>query len=178
MDLFLDPSVRSLDVDAHRRRNYRVIIRVDPEDVIDEVQNNNDLITEVNVSAGVKVSAVGPDLRLTCPPKPRPHGTSHSLPSLIGTNASLSAGAPIRIGDGFAPGWYVGLTLANFTLEGRGEDFVTVTAVTKHALRQARIEFPSQDSMSTTVWVTPTIRPFHRCPSPVHPRLQRSLCIR
>ena len=115
-----------------------VIIRVDPEDVIDEVQeNNNDLIIEVNVSApGVKVSAVSPELRLTSSTQTTSSwNITLTNTALIGTNASLSAEAPIRISDGFAPGWYVGLTLANFTLEGRGEDFVTVTAV--HQARPA-----------------------------------------
>ena len=109
-----------------------VIVRVDPEDVVDEVQeNNNDLITQVNVSApGVKVSAVDPELRLESSTQTTSSwNITLTNTALIGTNASLSAGAPERTSDGFAPGWYVGLTLANFTLEGQGEDFVTVTAV-------------------------------------------------
>ena len=109
-----------------------VIVRVDPEDVVDEVQeNNNDLVTQVNVSApGVKVSAVNPDLRLESSIQTTSSwNITLTNTALLGTNASLSAGAPSRMSDGFAPGWYVGLTLANFSLDGRGEDYVTVTAV-------------------------------------------------
>ena len=109
-----------------------VIVRVDPEDVVDEVQeNNNDLVTQVNVSApGVKVSAVNPDLRLESSIQTTSSwNITLTNTALLGTNASLSAGAPSRVSDGFAPGWYVGLTLANFSLDGRGEDYVTVTAV-------------------------------------------------
>ena len=109
-----------------------VIVRVDPEDVVDEVQeNNNDLVTQVNVSApGVKVSAVNPALRLESSIQTTSSwNITLTNTALLGTNASLSAGAPLRTSDGFAPGWYVGLTLANFSLDGRGEDYVTVTAV-------------------------------------------------
>ena len=109
-----------------------VIVRVDPEDVVDEVQeNNNDLVTQVNVSApGVKVSAVNPALRLESSIQTTSSwNITLTNTALLGTNASLSAGAPSRTSDGFAPGWYVGLTLANFSLDGRGEDYVTVTAV-------------------------------------------------
>lgn len=109
-----------------------VIVRVDPDDTVDEVQeNNNDLVTQVNVSApGVKVSAVDPELRLASSTQTTSSwNITLTNTALLGTNASLSAGVPVRTTDGFTPGWYVGLTLANFTLEGRGEDYVTVTVV-------------------------------------------------
>ena len=115
-----------------------VIVRVDPDDVMDEVQeNNNDLITQVNVSApGVKVSAVDQELRLESPTQTTSSwNITLTNTALIGTNASLAAGESKRLNDGTMPGWYVGLTLANFSLEGRGEDFVTVTVV--HQARPA-----------------------------------------
>ena len=99
---------------------------------MDEVQeNNNDLVTQVNVSApGVKVSAVDPELRLASSTQTTSSwNITLTNTALLGTNASLSAGVSVRTTDGFTPGWYVGLTLANFTLEGRGEDYVTVTVV-------------------------------------------------
>ena len=115
-----------------------VIVRVDPDDVLDEVQeNNNDLITDVNVSApGVKVSAIESELVLQSSTQTTSSwNITLTNTALLGTNASLAAGAPTRVNDGAAQGWYVGLTLANFTLEGRGEDFVTVTVV--HQARPA-----------------------------------------
>ena len=115
-----------------------VIVRVDPDDVMDEVlEDNNDLLTVVNVSApGVKVSAAEQELRVEDSTQTTSSwNITLTNTALIGTNASLSAGEAERISDGSAPGWYVGLTLANFTLEGSGQDFVTVTVV--HQARPA-----------------------------------------
>jgi len=109
-----------------------VLLRVDPDDAMEEVQeSNNDLLFPVNVSApGVKVSANDDEQRvLTSVQTTSSWNVTLTNTALIGTNASLSAASVLRSSDGATMPWYVGLTVANFSLEGRGEAAVTVTVV-------------------------------------------------
>ena len=109
-----------------------VLLRVDPDDAMEEVQeSNNDLLFPVNVSApGVKVSANDDEQRvLTSAQTTSSWNVTLTNTALIGTNASLSAASVLRSSDGATMPWYVGLTVANFSLEGRGEAAVTVTVV-------------------------------------------------
>ena len=109
-----------------------VLLRVDPDDAMEEVQeSNNDLLFPVNVSApGVKVFASDDEQRvLTSAQTTSSWNVTLTNTALIDTNASLSAASVLRPSDGATMPWYVGLTVANFSLEGRGEAAVTVTVV-------------------------------------------------
>ena len=90
MDLF-PGSIRSLPWTTPTVASVEVIVRVDPDDTVDEVQeNNNDLVTQVNVSApGVKVSAVDPELRLASSTQTTSSwNIAITNTALLGTNAS------------------------------------------------------------------------------------------
>lgn len=109
-----------------------LLLRVDPDDQLDEVQeSNNDLLVPVNVSApGVKVSSLQHVQRVTTSMQTTSSwNVTLTNTALIGTNASLSASSVVRENDGTGMPWYVGLTVANFSLEGRGEATVEVTVV-------------------------------------------------
>ena len=109
-----------------------VLLRVDPDDAMEEVQeSNNDLLFPVNVSApGVKVFSSDDEQRvLTSAQTTSSWNVTLTNTALIDTNASLSAASVLRPSDGATMPWYVGLTVANFSLEGRGEAAVTVTVV-------------------------------------------------
>ncbi len=109
-----------------------LLLRVDPDGVMDEVQeSNNDLLIPVNVSApGVKVFASNDEQRvLTSVQTTSSWNVTLTNTALIDTNASLSATSVVRSSDGASMPWYVGLTVANFSLAGRGEASVEVTVV-------------------------------------------------
>lgn len=110
-----------------------IVIRADPNDLIDEIEENNNHITSIiEVTApGVKVESAMPTVIVEDP--------THSVSTwqvdltntaLLETNASLTTETVYRQSDGadFSE-WFIGSSGANFSLEGKGSASINITLI-------------------------------------------------
>ena len=105
---------------------------IDPDDVIDEIQENNNVLTRiVDVTApGVKVTA---DVEQRQVQYATQTTTSWNLTlentALLETNASIDALGVYLDSSGVEVPWYLGMTASNFSLQGKGTADVSLTIV-------------------------------------------------
>ena len=110
-----------------------IVIRADPNDLIDEIEENNNHITAIiEVTApGVKVESAIATVIVEDP--------THSVSTwqvdltntaLLETNASLTTGTVYRQSDGAEfSDWFIGSSGSNFSLEGKGSASINITLV-------------------------------------------------
>ncbi|MAY05233.1 MAG: hypothetical protein CMB25_06530, partial [Euryarchaeota archaeon] len=96
---------------------------LDPDDTIDEIQENNNVLSKVvDVTApGVKVTA---DVAQRQVQNAEQTTTTWNLTlentALLETNASIDAIGMYLDSDGSSVPWYIGMTASNFSLQGKG----------------------------------------------------------
>ena len=105
---------------------------IDPDDSIDEIQENNNVLTKiVDVTApGVKVTADMAERQVQYAEQTT---TSWNLTlentALLETNASIDAIGVFLDSDDSEMQWYLGMTASNFSLQGKGTAEVSLTVV-------------------------------------------------
>ena len=105
---------------------------VDPDDSLEEIrENNNRFDIQVNVTApGVKLETPTRAVTLLSSTNTT---TSWNLTltntALVPTNASMQTGEVLHVESNSVMPWYVGTTEANFSLEGQGSEYISVTLV-------------------------------------------------
>ena len=105
---------------------------IDPDDVIDEIQENNNVLTRiVDVTApGVKVTVDVEERQVQYATQTT---TSWNLTlentALLETNASIDALGVYLDSSGVEVPWYLGMTASNFSLQGKGKADVSLTIV-------------------------------------------------
>ena len=105
---------------------------LDPDDTIDEIQENNNVLSKVvDVTApGVKVTA---DVAQRQVQNAEQTTTTWNLTlentALLETNASIDAIGMYLDSDGSSVPWYIGMTASNFSLQGKGTADVSLTVV-------------------------------------------------
>ena len=107
-------------------------LKVDPDDTVDEIQENNNLLTTiVDVTApGVKVTSnVTEQVVQFASQTTASWNLTLENTALIETNASIDVLGVSRVSDGTTVPWYVGMTASNFTLQGKGKASISVTIV-------------------------------------------------
>ena len=107
-------------------------LKVDPDDTVDEIQENNNLLTTiVDVTApGVKVTSnVTEQVVQFASQTTASWNLTLENTALLETNASIDILAVSRVSDGTTVPWYVGMTASNFTLQGKGKASISVTIV-------------------------------------------------
>ena len=107
-------------------------LKIDPDDTIDEIQENNNLLTTiVDVTApGVKVTSnVTEQVVQFASQTTASWNLTLENTALIETNASIDILGVSRVSDGTTVPWYVGMTASNFTLQGKGKASISVTIV-------------------------------------------------
>jgi serine protease AprX len=107
-------------------------LKVDPDDTVDEIQENNNLLaTIVDVTApGVKVTSnVTEQVVQFASQTTASWNLTLENTALIETNASIDVLGVSRVSDGTTVPWYVGMTASNFTLQGKGKASISVTIV-------------------------------------------------
>ena len=107
-------------------------LRIDPDDAIDEIQENNNLLTTiVDVTApGVKVTSNVTEQTVQYASQTTASwDLTLENTALLETNASIDILGVSRVSDGTSVPWYVGMTASNFTLQGKGKASIAVTIV-------------------------------------------------
>ena len=107
-------------------------LKVDPDDTVDEIQENNNLLTTiVDVTApGVKVTSnVTEQVVQFASQTTASWNLTLENTALIETNASIDVLGVSRVSDGTTVPWYIGMTASNFTLQGKGKASISVTIV-------------------------------------------------
>ncbi len=107
-------------------------LKVDPDDTVDEIQENNNLLTTiVDVTApGVKVTSnVTEQVVQFASQTTASWNLTLENTALLETNASIDILGVSRVSDGTTVPWYVGMTASNFTLQGKGKASISVTIV-------------------------------------------------
>ena len=107
-------------------------LKIDPDDTVDEIQENNNLLTTiVDVTApGVKVTSnVTEQIVQFASQTTASWNLTLENTALLETNASIDILGVSRVSDGITVPWYVGMTASNFTLQGKGKASISVTIV-------------------------------------------------
>ncbi|MCH1443697.1 MAG: S8 family serine peptidase [Candidatus Poseidoniaceae archaeon] len=107
-------------------------LKIDPDDTVDEIQENNNLLTTiVDVTApGVKVTSnVTEQIVQFASQTTASWNLTLENTALLETNASIDILGVSRVSDGVTVPWYVGMTASNFTLQGKGKASISVTIV-------------------------------------------------
>ena len=107
-------------------------LKIDPDDTVDEIQENNNLLTTiVDVTApGVKVTSnVTEQVVQYASQTTASWNLTLENTALLETNASVDILDVSRVSDGTTVPWYVGMTASNFTLQGKGKASISVTIV-------------------------------------------------
>lgn len=107
-------------------------LKIDPDDTIDEIQENNNILTTiVDVTApGVKVTSnVTEQIVQYASQTTASWNLTLENTALLETNASIDILGVSRVLDGTNVPWYVGMTASNFTLQGKGKASISVTIV-------------------------------------------------
>ena len=107
-------------------------MKIDPDDMIDEIQENNNLLTTVvDVTApGVKVTSNVTEQTVQYASQTTASwDLTLENTALLETNASIDILGVSRASDGTTVPWYVGMTASNFTLQGKGKASIAVTIV-------------------------------------------------
>ena len=166
---------------------------LDPDDTIDEIQENNNVLSKVvDVTApGVKVTA---DVAQRQVQNAEQTTTTWNLTlentALLETNASIDAIGMYLDSDGSSVPWYIGMTASNFSLQGKGTADVSLTVVYPEAPEPGlyRIDIVGLDvdngisyplSLYLSVPDIPEFRiEYDYTIVPVHPTLPTNLTIR
>jgi len=112
--------------------NNTIEIEVDPNDTIEEIRENNNLVSKVIgvTTPGVRLSASQQTKKLL--------DSDQSVTSwrveitntaLLETNASLSSNGVVRLSDSQSYSWYVGLSNLSFALNGSQSGFSDITLI-------------------------------------------------
>jgi len=107
-------------------------IIIDPDDIIDEIQENNNILAKVvDVTApGVKVTSDVIERQVQYAEQTTSTwNLTLENTALLETNASIDALGVYLDSDDSEVSWYIGMTASNFSLQGKGTAEVSLTVV-------------------------------------------------
>ena len=119
-------------LDASTIRTTTLELVIDPDDTIEEIQENNNVLTTiVDVTApGVKVTADIAERQVEYASQTTSTwNLTLENTALLETNASIDAIGIYLDSDGVEMPWYLGMTASNFTLQGKATADVSLTVV-------------------------------------------------